>query len=94
MSKHLGKGILAGIAGGFVGSVALRAWMTAASRLHAGTTMPDQNGPAHQVATLVVEKLTGKPLAGRERFLGGEITHYLFGAITGGIYGGIAEVQP
>ena len=94
MSKHLGKGLLAGVVGGIVGSVALRAWMTAMSQVHAGTNVPDQNGPAHQVAALVVNKLTGKPLAGRERLIAGEIVHYAFGAVTGGIYGGLAEYQP
>lgn len=94
MSKHLGKGILAGVVGGLVGSVALRAWMTAMSYRHKGTAAPDQNGPAHQVAALVVRRVTGKPLTERQRFLGGEIVHYAFGAVNGGLYGGLAEYQP
>lgn len=92
--RSFGRGVLAGVAGGLAGSVALRVWMTAMSRVHAGTTAPDQNGPAHQVAALVVGELTGKPLTGRQRFLAGEVTHYLFGAVTGAIYGGLAEYQP
>lgn len=31
---------------------------------------------------------------GRQRVIAGEIVHYAFGAITGGIYGGLAEYQP
>ena len=94
MTKHPGKAILAGIVGGLVGSIALRAWMTAASQLHAGTTTPDQSGPAHQVGALVTESLTGHPITPRQRYLAGEITHYAFGAITGALYGAIAEYQP
>ena len=94
MSNHLGKGIAAGILGGLAGSIALRAWTTAFSQVHAGTTVPDQNGPAHQVAALVVKQFTPRPLAGPERFVAGEIVHYAFGAVTGAIYGGLAEYQP
>ena len=92
-SKHLGKGILAGIVGGLVGSIALRAWMTVMSQVHEGTTVPDQNGPAHQVAGMVFRGLTGGDMTARQRFLYGEAVHYAFGAVTGGIYGGIAEYQ-
>lgn len=94
MNRSLGRGILAGIAGGLAGSVALRVWMTAMSRVHAGTIVPDQNGPAHQVAALVTTGLTGRPLTGRQRLVAGEMTHYVFGAVTGAIYGGLAEYQP
>ena len=94
MSSNLAKGVLAGIVGGLVGSVALRVWMTAASHLHEGTIVPDQNGPAHQVGALVFTGIIGKPLEGQQRLITGEVVHYVFGAITGGIYGAIAEYQP
>lgn len=94
MGKNLGKGIVAGVVGGLVGSVALRAWMTAMSYRHKGTLLPDQGGPAHQVAALVIGRATGKPLTERQLFLGGELVHYAFGAVNGGLYGGLAEYQP
>ncbi len=94
MSKSLGKGILAGMVGGLVGSVALRAWMTALSQVHKGTTVPDQNGPAHQVAARAFVRLTGEPPVGRQRLVAGEIVHYAFGAFNGCLYGGLAEYQP
>ncbi len=94
MSKSLSKGIIAGVVGGLVGSVALRAWMTAVSSLHRGTTVPDRHGPAHQVGSLVAEKLGRKPLSPRELLVVGEVVHYLFGAFSGAIYGGLAEYQP
>lgn len=85
---------MAGMVAGVVGSVALRAWMTGSSYVHQRTTTPDQDGPAHKVGSLVAETLQGTPLTERGRYLAGEITHYAFGAITGGIYGGLAEVMP
>ena len=94
MRRNVGKGILAGVVGGLVGSVALRAWTTAMSQVHQGTFVPDQNGPAHQVAALVADKLTGKPLVGKQRLVAGEIVHYAFGAFSGGIYGALAEYLP
>ncbi len=94
MPKNFGKGIIAGVVGGLVGSAALRAWMTAMSQVHKGTIIPDQNGPAHQVGAILADKLTGKQLAGHQRLIAGEIVHYAFGAFTGGIYGGLAEYQP
>ena len=94
MSKEFAKGILAGMVGGLVGSIAFRAWTTTMSHVHAGTVIPDQNGPAHQVAALVVDRLTGKQVEGQHRLIAGEVVHYAFGAFTGGIYGAIAEYQP
>ena len=94
MSRSLAKGILAGVVGGLVGSVALRIWMTALSRVHEDTFLPDQNGPAHKVASILADKVTGKPLTDHGRLIAGEVTHYVFGAFTGGIYGGLAEYLP
>lgn len=94
MSGHLGKGLVAGVVGGLVGSVVLRAWMTASTYGHKGTVVPDVNGPAHQVGAMVVEKVTGKPVSRKQQFVAGEVTHYAFGAFTGGIYGSLAEYMP
>ena len=94
MSRSLGKGIMAGVVGGLVGSVALRAWMTAMSHVHEGTLVPDQNGPAHKVAALAARRLGVEDLAGRQRLIAGEVVHYAFGAVTGGVYGALGEGQP
>ena len=94
MTKNLGSGVLAGVIGGLVGSVALRGWMTAMSQLHKGTWMPDANGPAHQVGAIAAQRVVGHELSEGGRLVAGEVFHYAFGAFTGGIYGGIAEYQP
>lgn len=94
MKADVGKGIMAGVIGGLVGSMALRAWMTLMSQVQKDTIIPDQNGPAHQVAAIVAYQFTGEQLSGSRRLLAGEAVHYAFGAVTGGIYGALAEYQP
>lgn len=94
MSRHLGKAIALGALAGLAGSLALRGWMTAASYLHRRTLAPDPDGPAHQVGALALQRLTGATLTRGQRFAAGEVTHYLFGAFTGGIYGALAAWQP
>ena len=89
--RSIPKGLLAGAVAGLVGSVALRVWTTAFSKLHANTYLPDANGPAHQVGALLAEKFARHPLTPGARLLAGEITHYAFGAVNGAIYGALAE---
>ena len=93
-SYRIRKGVVAGAIAGLVGSVALRLWTTAFSKIHADTYLPDPNGPAHQVGALVAEKFTQRPLSLRGRLLAGELTHYAFGAVNGAIYGALAERYP
>ena len=93
-SRNIPRGLLAGTAAGLVGSVALRLWTTAFSKIHANTYLPDPNGPAHQVGALVVETFTRRPLSPSNRLLAGELTHYAFGAVNGAIYGALAELYP
>lgn len=91
MQRSSGRGVMAGIVGGLVGSIALRGWMTAAGAARGLGVSPDQGGPAHQVAAATVRKVSGRKLGETGRAMGGELTHYLFGAVTGALYGAIAE---
>ncbi len=101
MQKSITRGIVAGITGGLVGSVILKAFILAARKLHTGSTTTgnpptdfDQRGPSHQVAELAFRKATGRSLTPAQRVLGGEIVHYAFGAVNGAIYGVVAEYAP
>lgn len=93
---RLGRGIMAGAVAGLIGSAVLKLYMLGARSLHEGRwqTQLDGNGPAHRVADLAARKLTGSGLTPRGRVLGGELVHYAFGAVVGGIYGGLAEYAP
>lgn len=47
-----------------------------------------------QAASTIVEPLIGRPLAEREKEIGGPIVHYAFSAVMGALYGAAAETQP
>ena len=93
---RLSRGVVAGVIGGLVGSLWLKAFIVGGRSLRAGAwvTPLDQGGPAHQVAHLVVKALTGRGLTPAGRVVGGEVVHYAFGAVVGGFYGGLAEYAP
>ncbi len=89
---------MAGVIGGLVGSVVLKAAILGARKLREGKTTTgtppadfDTRGPAHQVGELAFHKMTGRSLTPQQRIVAGEIVHYAFGAVTGAIYGGVAE---
>jgi putative membrane protein len=47
-----------------------------------------------KTADAIVEAVTGEHLTMEQKEKGGPIVHYAFGAIMGGIYGGLAEYSP
>ena len=94
MSKaKLTHGVVAGVLGGLIGSVFLKAFIVGARSWHEGRWIMhlDGRGPAHQVAELAAKRLSGSGLTPTGRALGGELVHYAFGAAVGGFYGGLAE---
>ena len=56
-------------------------------------TIADEPG-SRGVASLVAEKVAGRPLTESEKDIGGPIAHYLFGAFAGALYGAAAESNP
>ena len=83
--------MVAGIAGGLLGSLAMKEAIVAVRMARGGDRTLDQTGPSHQVADLLSRKVTGKALEGRQLAIGGELMHYAFGVFVGGIYGGLSE---
>ena len=66
---------------------------TAAQPNDTDGTFPDE--PASmQLASAIAEPVVGRPLAEREKEVGGPIMHYLFGALVGAMYGALAETKP
>lgn len=47
-----------------------------------------------QVASRAGQAVTGRPLAEREKKIGGSVLHYMFGASLGALYGAAAEFGP
>ena len=56
-------------------------------------TIADEPG-SRGAASAVAQAVTGEPLSEREKNVAGPIAHYLFGVVTGALYGALAEVKP
>lgn len=104
--KHLVRGVLAGVAGGLVASWAMNEFeATAGRKLSNAVETPadkrqlaaesDDQDATMRVADKVVETVTGgQHLTYAQRQIGGPIVHYTMGAVTGGVYGALAEYFP
>jgi len=103
---NLWLGMLAGAAGGIVGSLAMNVVQRLASEtLHAPTTPrvdghPDR-GPDffHDSAPMklgsrVYRGVTGKKLSRKQKRIVEPVVHYAFGALSGAIYGAVTEYIP
>ena len=105
--KHLVRGILAGVAGGLVASWVMNEFMAGpGSSLTEALNTPEENARAHQqdpeaqqdatmkAADVITETVTGgRHLTWEQQKVGGPLVHYTFGALMGGVYGGLAEVS-
>ena len=105
-SKHLVRGILAGVAGGLVASWMMNEFATTlGQKISDAVETPadkqelaaesDGQDATMRAADKIVETVTGgRHLTYEQREIGGPIVHYTMGAVTGGIYGALAEYLP
>jgi putative membrane protein len=103
--KHLVRGILAGVAGGLIAAWVMNEFIAGpGAALTRAVNTPQENEAAakadpevYQDATMkaadqIAEVATGGAhLTWSEQKAGGPIVHYSFGALMGGLYGGLAE---
>ncbi len=104
--KHPVRGVLAGVAGGLVASWAMNVWSAGpGSALAKQVETPDEqkqlaNLSDGEDATMktadAVASLAqgGQHLTHEQRETGGPVVHYTYGALVGGLYGGLAEYLP
>ena len=104
--KHPVRGVLAGIAGGLVASWAMNVWTagpgaTISKELETPeeqkqlAAQSDGEDATMKTADALVSTLKGgQHLSHQERATGGPIVHYTYGALMGGLYGGLAEYLP
>lgn len=90
------KGIVAGVAGGLVGS-----WMMTQFQAQLSKLAPEPEGDSDEeddatmkTAAAVSEAVTGRRLTNQEKQAAGPAVHYAFGSAMGGVYGGLSEVVP
>lgn len=105
--RELGKAVLAGMAGGLIGSLAMNqfqnAWSKASKALKkssgqdAEKQAKDQRGQqqsedATMKAAGKIAKLGGRQLSHEQKAKLGPVVHYSFGTLQGGIYGAVTEL--
>lgn len=105
--KHLGRGIVAGLAAGLVASWVMNEFMAGPGQKlqdlmkpPADTRYANQGETPNEDATMktadaVVNAVTGgQHLSWEEREKAGPVVHYTFGGLMGAMYGGLAELWP
>ena len=98
--KSVVRGILAGMAGGLVAAWVMNQFMAGPgqklqeavqARGDRGHGSEPSEDATMKAAEAIVHTTTGDHLSRAEKKKGGPIVHYAFGALTGGLYGGLAE---
>jgi putative membrane protein len=103
--RDLWKGALAGMLGGLAGAVTMMVFQMAWSKAAEAAGARDLAGKTHRheeaqqdatakVASIAMQRVTGVPLRGEKRKLGGSAVHFGFGAAMGAFYGALAELTP
>lgn len=106
MKKHPVRGVLAGIAGGLIAGWLMNQWSEGpGAALTQQIETPEEQEQVKQqsdgsdatmktadaLATMVNH---GRHLTKEQQSQGGPIVHYTYSAVTGGLYGGLAEYLP
>ena len=90
--KSVVRGILAGTAGGLVAAWVMNQFMAGpGQKLQPAHSSEPSEDETMKAAEAIVHTTTGDHLSRAEKEKGGPIVHYAFGALTGGLYGGLAE---
>jgi len=99
--KSLVRGVLAGIAGGLVAAWVMNEFMAGpGQKLQQAVESDEENrepssepkeDATMKTADAIAYTTTGSHLSRADKEKGGPIVHYAFGALTGGLYGGLAE---
>ncbi len=103
MAKHLVRGVLAGLAGGLAAAWVMNEFSgTVGKKISDALETPaekrllakqsDGEDATMRAADKIVETVTGgRHLTHEQREVGGPIVHYTMGALTGVVYGALAE---
>jgi putative membrane protein len=103
---HLGKGVLAGLVGGLIGTIVMtefqNGWNKASQSMKNGNAQKNdqdqqkQKEPEKEHATMIaagkIARLTGHQLSREQRKEFGPVVHYSFGALQDAIYGTVTEI--
>jgi putative membrane protein len=84
-SRSLAKGFLAGVIGGLAG---------AAVKLVAEQVFPPRVEGQTPPPVVLAEQVAGRGLPDTQRKVAMQSIHWLFGALAGGVYGALVELEP
>lgn len=99
--RCLGKGVLAGMVGGLIGTIVMnefhKAWSKASQALQCQeekqqSQAQQESEDATMKAAAKLAQLGGKELSHQQKKTFGPVVHYLFGIAQGGLYGGVTEL--
>ncbi len=96
----LGKGLIAGVAGGLLASFLMEqfqaGWSAAAEAIHPAKKKPGRPADPTTVkaANAIAEKVTGHKVPASYKPAAGAAVHYGMGASSAAVYGVLAEVVP
>ncbi len=105
--KSLLRGVLAGMAGGLAAAWVMNEFMSGlGQKLQQAAQSEEENRQQEaskdepredatmKAADAMAYAATGEHLSREEKEKGGPLVHYAFGALTGALYGGLAEYSP
>ena len=105
-TRRLGRGLLAGLAGGLIASWTMNQfqtlWSQAAGKMQRQPETPQQQDQTEveaedatmKAADKLSRKLLGRPLGTAAKKKAGPAVHYAFGTAMGALYGAAAEMFP
>ena len=93
------KGVVAGIAGGLLASFLMEQFQALWSGIAAQITNNKTSNAGEEPATVkavnaISLRTWGRPLSKASQPIAAEAVHYAVGGVSGGIYGGLAEMIP
>jgi putative membrane protein len=101
--RELGKGVLAGLIGGVIGTIVMtefqNAWSKASEALKSrreeepGERKQQESEDATMKAAAKLGEAVGRPLSHEQRKKLGPVVHYMFGTLQGGVYGAVTELS-
>lgn len=98
MAKKIWIGAAAGIAGGIAASFVMDQFQALLKKVEApanSAAAPEQGDPATvKAAVALAGPVLHRPLGEDEKKVAGPLMHYAMGAVSGGIYGAVAETLP
>lgn len=96
------KGIIAGIAGGLLASLAMEQFQNGWTKVSEALRRDEEKKPAKsrakpatvKAADAIAQQVVGRKVRKAQQKFAGEAVHYAMGGVSGALYGGLTELAP